>query len=190
MSPPTRVVWIEIQKGKKALKMKWCGLKWELTSDYMMKSLKVTTHTGGVDWNLWLLGFRYWGCRSPPTRVVWIEIWYDRYQRSANCVTTHTGGVDWNWWWHNDNRRTVRSPPTRVVWIEIIIKKLRESKGLVTTHTGGVDWNLAELAQMEEAVRHHPHGWCGLKFGGDSKSLLQVCHHPHGWCGLKSSIWT
>ena len=61
----------------------------------------------------------------------------------------------------------VTSPPTRVVWIEIKVRG----------------------TQSKRLLRHHPHGWCGLK----CFSCRAVCakftgHHPHGWCGLKSFL--
>ena len=102
MSPPTRVVWIEILDLFKA-----------------QNPEIVTTHTGGVDWNWYNHIFFTLGIRSPPTRVVWIEICADSFlycsivchhphgwcglKYLANSskhqnlsVTTHTGGVDWN----------------------------------------------------------------------------------------------
>ena len=54
--------------------------------------------------------------RSPPTRVVWIEM-KDDWQKEFDGM----------------------SPPTRVVWIEIVLTVIFEQAILVTTHTGGVD---------------------------------------------------
>ena len=78
-SPPTRVVWIEI-------------------SPYLLHYLPctVTTHTGGVDWNLCCVKVYRLVCWSPPTRVVWIEIIPYKEAEQKLKVTTHTGGVDWN----------------------------------------------------------------------------------------------
>ena len=59
------------------------------------------------------------------------------------------------------------SPPTWVVWIEIILK----TKNYKKQH------------------RHHPHGWCGLKFNlSELEKQVILGHHPHGWCGLKSTL--
>ena len=82
----------------------------------------VTTHTGGVDWNCYTNTIFIITTKSPPTRVVWIEI-----SRRAVCiylysVTTHTGGVDWNIVLAFLFRKILMSPPTRVVWIEIMYK--------------------------------------------------------------------
>ena len=62
---------------------------------------------------------------------------------------------------------------------------------------------------MQLQHRHHPHGWCGLKYKNNcekkrerqespptrvvwieiklDKDVFQkaLSHHPHGWCGLK-----
>ena len=59
------------------------------------------------------------GIKSPPTRVVWIEINDDIKTFIAENVTTHTGGVDWNCVLAGNTMLSYRSPPTRVVWIEI-----------------------------------------------------------------------
>ena len=53
---------------------------------------------------------------SPPTRVVWIEIFFIR---DCNCVCV--------------------SPPTRWCGLKYIITHYIIAIGLVTTHTGGVD---------------------------------------------------
>ena len=125
LSPPTRVVWIEIWD---VIRLNissachhphgWCGLK---LSDQIGATKEVA---------------------SPPTRVVWIEIIRLCKSRCFLEVTTHTGGVDWNRSLMNDVSLQKPSPPTRVVWIEISI-------------TGGV---------APSTSRHHPHGWCGLKY--------------------------
>ena len=76
--------------------------------------------------------------KSPPTRVVWIEITNDRYYYNTDDVTTHTGGVDWNY-----------------------ANKLEfMTKSQVTTHTGGVDWNTthAELVHKHIYVTTHTGG--------------------------------
>ena len=133
-SPPTRVVWIEIWYCKSYGLWTtghhphgWCGLKSTKTTEY------------------WLV---YW---SPPTRVVWIEI-------ALLMVSTNYK----------------ESPPTRVVWIEITWKKRGRrtwkshhphgwcglkwvwqissfARHWVTTHTGGVDWNwFRQIANQKE----------------------------------------
>ena len=71
----------------------WCGLKFRLVAP-----------------------FEHGGSKSPPTRVVWIEIIGTRYAG-----------------------KQIKSPPTRVVWIEIFIQSLVTDNKAVTTHTGGVD---------------------------------------------------
>ena len=82
-SPPTRVVWIEIFR-QSSLNFcwnchhphGWCGLKSAL-SDLSPYLVSVTTHTGGVDWNWKTSSVVILTRRSPPTRVVWIEIVWD-----------------------------------------------------------------------------------------------------------------
>ena len=101
-SPPTWVVWIEIVvKTTEEIANKshhphgWCGLKsYNEVLSYLSlshhphgwcglkshnrnldkQSIHVTTHTGGVDWNLSLPTNTTLPRWSPPTRVVWIEI--------------------------------------------------------------------------------------------------------------------
>ena len=76
-SPPTRVVWIEILIELCKIKQMichhphgWCGLKF--AKGYVVKVVP----------------------RSPPTRVVWIEITQENSVEAEDTVTTHTGGVD------------------------------------------------------------------------------------------------
>ena len=171
--------------------------------------MSVTTHTGGVDWNNqnkesvanafghhphgWcglkfvILDIQVQYRRSPPTRVVWIEIFTVTNADNTKIVTTHTGGVDWN------ESPTLRQKPLYYV----------------TTHTGGVDWNRFCWFCFCCDFGHHPHGWCGLKFEikklelnikkspptrvvwieitpQNIDDIQSICHHPHGWCGLKS----
>ena len=145
-SPPTWVVWIEIR----------CFFSWCIP-------LYVTTHMGGVDWNLYIKSFFVAdGChhphgwcglkcimviwillliQSPPTWVVWIEISLILLVRKCTIVTTHMGGVDWNLINNIVVTIIIQSPPTRVVWIEIV-------------------YGTREQLQV---ASHHPHGWCGLK---------------------------
>ena len=147
----------------------------------------VTTHTGGVDWNSkWYVTPKISNL-SPPTRVVWIEIFTVTNADNTKIVTTHTGGVDWN------ESPTLRQKPLYYV----------------TTHTGGVDWNRFCWFCFCCDFGHHPHGWCGLKFEikklelnikkspptrvvwieitpQNIDDIQSICHHPHGWCGLKS----
>ena len=60
----------------------------------------------------------------------------------------------------------------------------------VTTHTGGVDWNQPLFSLYVAVVRHHPHGWCGLKwFSICNNETKELGHHPHGWCGLKLLVF-
>ena len=123
--------------------------------------------------------------RSPPTWVVWIEMWWRLYHTTNIFVTTHMGGVDWN------------------TYIVTIIFRY-----CVTTHMGGVDWNnqsfclwhifkwspptwvvwieiLRSLRVRLLIESHHPHGWCGLKYHAEVSYIVADSHHPHGWCGLK-----
>ena len=44
----------------------------------------VTTHTGGVDWNCNLLTLEQMPMSSPPTRVVWIEIFLSHFYDGFN----------------------------------------------------------------------------------------------------------
>ena len=174
-----------------------------------MHTNPVTTHTGGVDWNRILQRCGTIMFKSPPTRVVWIEIMLRITLSLTPIVTTHTGGVDWN----------------------IFFEKETDPVTYVTTHTGGVDWNRHKLPDWGPFYSHHPHGWCGLKSrrlqqqvarnwvtthtGGVDWNFSNCCnslvclsvtthtggvdwnccgfynlihsfgHHPHGWCGLK-----
>ena len=52
----------------------WCGLK-SLNDTERNEFERVTTHTGGVDWNRNMRYEETYSDMSPPTRVVWIEIW-------------------------------------------------------------------------------------------------------------------
>ena len=76
-SPPTRVVWIEMETtlcncGVVSCHHPhgWCGLK--LYCRYLLS----------------------YDSTSPPTRVVWIEIFGYWALDTEGVVTTHTGGVD------------------------------------------------------------------------------------------------
>ena len=79
MSPPTRVVWIEICSIYSvtcfiSVTTHTGGVDWNgLVCGVVTTKAKVTTHTGGVDWNL-----------------------FDLFLSAPLIVTTHTGGVDWN----------------------------------------------------------------------------------------------
>ena len=78
------------------------------------------------------------------------------------------------------------SPPTWVVWIEIakvtVFQKLRRSP---PTRVVWIEIDEPRLTFSEDK-RHHPHGWCGLKFVLGIIYLPSIfSHHPHGWCGLK-----
>ena len=73
------------------------GVDWNLHCKMWFSFIKVTTHTGGVDWNGKGYGVDY-------TKL---------------NVTTHTGGVDWNLGKAEFKLQSKVSPPTRVVWIEI-----------------------------------------------------------------------
>ena len=73
------------------------GVDWNYTEYTEKTRCYVTTHTCGVDWNPIHDNLKRCFTKSPPTRVVWIEI--------INGVSMSFGN---------------RSPPTRVVWIEII----------------------------------------------------------------------
>ena len=143
------------------------GVDWNLVLRQLLAQLlQVTTHTGGVDWNKVVV--YYWVyliCHHPHG---WCGLKFSKIcpEILTNIVTTHTGGVDWNCLYHNI--------PTR------------ES---VTTHTGGVDWNAWRWGNCRLWTSHHPHGWCGLKFGKIRKKSNDIKgHHPHGWCGLKSEL--
>ena len=147
LSPPTRVVWIEIEMfeifdGVDAVTTHtggvdwnnyygiecklaqsshhphgWCGLK--LFSCYRTHCHpRVTTHTGGVDWNRSSQGLILIDSGHHPHGWCGLKYIYNQVPLQACKVTTHTGGVDWN------------SLPLRLC-----------KNGQVTTHTGGVDWN-------------------------------------------------
>ena len=77
MSPPTRVVWIEIG---------------QITPVFQTEDGSPPTR---VVWIEILLRSQVRKIRkSPPTRVVWIEINTVEHIEAINQVTTHTGGVD------------------------------------------------------------------------------------------------
>ena len=117
-------MWIEISKSWEISGTDWVtthtgGVDWN--SEFfknIVNVVYVTTHTGGVDWNSASKSTRYSHERSPPTRVVWIEI-----KKKSKIPAKKL------------------SPPTRVVWIEIPSRKGIWLSEMVTTHTGGVDWN-------------------------------------------------
>ena len=147
-SPPTRVVWIEIRPGcvgeYTSLRHHphgWCGLKSEIQVLVLMLS-KVTTHTGGVDWNAYRDQLMAQQIGHHPHGWCGLKFQQKHMLDWVIPVTTHTGGVDWNKKIWNKYWQVVKSPPTRVVWIEI------------------PDNEKVPLS----ILGHHPHGWCGLKF--------------------------
>ena len=185
----------------------WCGLK--LIRRYNTELAdKVTTHTGGVDWNT--LNYTMSANQQVTTHTGGVD-WNSHWQLQVPYlvkVTTHTGGVDWNlpdvedgieWTSHHPHgwcglkfniifmrRHCIMSPPTRVVWIEIELSISDIINIDVTTHTGGVDWNCCTTVIIDIIRCHHPHGWCGLKYRWVARAVMLMSHHPHGWCGLKS----
>ena len=162
-----------------------------------------------MDWNWNTSSVVILTRRSPPTRVVWIEIklaplklvrltchhphgWcglkfrvLQNSQRSK-AVTTHTGGVDWNMQERENILLDDSHHPHGWCGLKLWIARLNSLNGIVTTHTGGVDWNLTTYVIPHMVKGHHPHGWCGLKFFLIWHYLPpRIRHHPHGWCGLK-----
>ena len=147
--------------------------------------LYVTTHKGGVDWNLvtYVVPYMVKGhhpqgwCGLKSTAGLY-QVTSHRHHPQGWCglklfkrlkkfvmslVTTHKGGVDWNYPFFVDIRFTASSPPTRVVWIEILLLISPWPRPGVTTHKGGVDWNLMIVLYRNHTLCHHPQGWCGLK---------------------------
>ena len=214
MSPPTRVVWIEIFYLFWLTQL-FCvtthtgGVDWNIFFfiSYKFNSM-VTTHTGGVDWNL-ICNNVFPRCYSHhPHGWCGLKLPLLREITRGKEVTTHTGGVDWNFNTGLNLSTTLWSPPTRVVWIEIRYGYACRWQGSVTTHTGGVDWNkvrkhyqtlwkmspptrvvwieiAVQIDEKQTESRHHPHGWCGLKSYRLPSLNFVSGHHPHGWCGLK-----
>ena len=162
-----------------------------MTLVILSRFLLVTTHTGGVDWNRISKLHKFCEHKSPPTRVVWIEIFIQSLVTDNKAVTTHTGGVDWNTYQGGKYARYKQSPPTRVVWIEIAIAfNSLINLSLVTTHTGGVDWNLILMPVLQIQKRSPPTRVVWIEITHITQGVAQWWgHHPHGWCGLKSS-WT
>ena len=147
-SPPLWVAWVEMfwNAEKRGLAESrrpygWRELK-SLNGRRSWMSFRVAALMGGVSWN-WnnlnltcRLGGRHpYGWRelkfiissaffawisSPPTWVVWVEI----FATPASTPLTST------------------SPPTWVVWVEIYQHEQQEHKYQVATHMGGVSWNL------------------------------------------------
>ena len=64
-----------------------------------------------------------------------------------------------------DDIRHSGSPPTWVVWIEIHTSFLHheKSKKSPPTRVVWIEINYADFL-TNLTRRHHPHGWCGLKF--------------------------
>ena len=165
-SPPTWVVWIEIQLLRESLYLNlshhphgWCGLKyfpannisvfntvtthmggvdWNPILNIYMPYVIVTTHMGGVDWNnIYANSRKYWRW-SPPTWVVWIEI-----SAGWGAVAVMGGSPPtWVVWIEIFKRhiehRIIKSPPTWVVWIEILAIKLQ--RGTVGSPPTWVVW--------------------------------------------------
>ena len=146
VSPPTRVVWIEISRIQSAL-----------------SPLTVTTHTGGVDWNQTMPWSEFVSLVTTHTGGVDWNYYYIIQKEFAWYVTTHTGGVDWNRRIMQTETHWNKSPPTRVVWIEIIMligqENAKESPPTRVVWIEILRFNKVSLTIM----RHHPHGWCGLK---------------------------
>ena len=116
------------------------GVDWNEQKAKNTPNFEVTTHTGGVDWNIIWYFYYAKRQRSPPTRVVWIEMIEDGRDLILTMspptrvvwIEIVKSGKDGEW---------DLSPPTRVVWIEISQEDFENYIEQVTTHTGGVDWN-------------------------------------------------
>ena len=126
-SPPTRVVWIEMCSTQYIFinvprhhPHGWCGLKSFLKPQRLTNMVSVTTHTGGVDWNFGLSNLYI----------------------SRLLVTTHTGGVDWNFIGDTSILSYSSHHPHGWCGLKLILRKLKQ----------------------RQKNCHHPHGWCGLKF--------------------------
>ena len=162
------------------------GVDWNLTTRAKHKTKLVTTHTGGVDWNTtrWLSSLR-------------------------EIVTTHTGGVDWNrsrqvqrvhtqshhphGWCGlkykiggNGGDTEPSHHPHGWCGLKWIWQAIAWHLTTVTTHTGGVDWNRKyQNWRKADLVTTHT-GGVDWNTSSSTKSSDTVSHHPHGWCGLKS----
>ena len=125
----------------------WCGLKlacsslsfWSFTvtthtggvdwNGHILQIIRidvVTTHTGGVDWNTVFKCWSWWPKKSPPTRVVWIEI-----ATRQKCQHNQWGHHPHGWCGLKFRHHLLVvllawSPPTRVVWIEMLGATLAE----------------------------------------------------------------
>ena len=127
MSPPTRVVWIEIPICKKNLLHKlchhphgWCGLKSKIRWIFSFCNLSPPTRVVWIEIR-YVVCYLHIRVASPPTRVVWIEILVD-----TNIIVPSFRHHPHGWCGLKSLLKIAKcmglklSPPTRVVWIEIV----------------------------------------------------------------------
>ena len=196
MSPPARVVWIEI------------------TNSSSISSVRRLSPPARVVWIeiLHLLGDELPTELSPPARVVWIEIpnsdWLNPNRSSppARVVWIEIGGNS-----TEECNGYKRSPPARVVWIEIFSNRVHVFVYQRRHPRGWCGLKSLAFAQIPPLFCRHPRGWCGLKSENGRKAMCAVfgspparvvwieiqrysrcpflpkCRHPRGWCGLKYS---
>ena len=118
----------------------WCGLKFSHNAENWLDTCGHHPHGWcGLKYNNAFLPLSK--VKSPPTRVVWIEIRNVRKIRKNIRVTTHTGGVDWNFKENCIHRISGGHHPHGWCGLKSSCPRSTYNLQLVTTHTGGVDWN-------------------------------------------------